>query len=332
MPQQAESNDHAQPNDTIEITHASRIDFGKRMQVVSSGETTLVALDNRVRVTVRHGEYKVVKRVGRIAIAAAGKQGGKTLATEKRLAAEATAKQPDTVILNAADMARDPYIPVVTAKRTQAVATDADVAGIGAAPAVDVPVARKADREKAQRGDLIELTEARGAYTRGEWLEVLESASGYVRARGARDADELIHVSDCDYSITKRKADMQPGDLTWLRRRVCDETANHAPTQHSINNAKFSVNTLTQDELDAMTRQSDVKRKHAHYFKPTPYEAVDVYRVLSLFAVTDPCLQHAIKKLLVAGGRGHKDAAKDVQEAIDALERWQEMRKEESAA
>lgn len=72
--------------------------------------------------------------------------------------------------------------------------------------------------------------------------------------------------------------------------------------------------------------------KHPHYFKPVAgLTHVDVYRVLALFAVTDPCLQHAIKKLLVAGGRGAgKDISQDVQEAIDSLARWQEMRREES--
>lgn len=71
--------------------------------------------------------------------------------------------------------------------------------------------------------------------------------------------------------------------------------------------------------------------KHAHYFKQLPagVTSIDVYRVLQLFDVTDPCLRHALKKLLVAGGRGHKDAAKDVQEAIDSLERWKAMRAED---
>lgn len=73
-------------------------------------------------------------------------------------------------------------------------------------------------------------------------------------------------------------------------------------------------------------------RKHSHYFKPCPYAHVDVYRVLALFNVTDQALGHAIKKLLVAGGRGAKDINKDVQEAIDTLQRWQEMQQEDVAA
>lgn len=75
-------------------------------------------------------------------------------------------------------------------------------------------------------------------------------------------------------------------------------------------------------------------RKHNHYFKSVEGLAdVDVYRVLLLFGVTDPCIQHAVKKLLVAGGRGAgKDINRDVQEAVDTLQRWQEMRLEETQA
>ena len=71
--------------------------------------------------------------------------------------------------------------------------------------------------------------------------------------------------------------------------------------------------------------------KHSHYFKDvSKLQTIDVYRVLQLFEVTDPCLQHAIKKLLVAGGRGAKDANRDVAEAIDSLKRWQVMRDEDN--
>ena len=73
------------------------------------------------------------------------------------------------------------------------------------------------------------------------------------------------------------------------------------------------------------------ERKHAHYHKSVAHlSSVDVYRVLGLFGVTDQALGHAIKKLLVAGNRGVKNMDKDVQEAIDTLQRWQEMRAEDA--
>jgi len=75
-----------------------------------------------------------------------------------------------------------------------------------------------------------------------------------------------------------------------------------------------------------------IGNKHPHYHKDVRnLETIDVYRVLALFNVTDPCIQHAVKKLLVAGGRGAgKDLGKDVQEAIDSLERFKEMRAEDT--
>jgi len=66
--------------------------------------------------------------------------------------------------------------------------------------------------------------------------------------------------------------------------------------------------------------------KYPHYFKSVSHlETVDVYRVLSLFKVNDPCIQHAIKKLLCAGDRGDKSMIKDITEARDSLNRHLEM-------
>lgn len=73
-------------------------------------------------------------------------------------------------------------------------------------------------------------------------------------------------------------------------------------------------------------------KAHNHYYKNVKHlQQIDVYRVLELFNVTDPCLQHALKKLLVAGGRGHKDISRDVQDVIDSCVRWQEMQKENAS-
>lgn len=72
--------------------------------------------------------------------------------------------------------------------------------------------------------------------------------------------------------------------------------------------------------------------EHNHYFKDVSHlETIDVYRVIDLFEVTNPCHQHAIKKILCCGQRGAKDAAKDTQEAIDSLKRALEMMREDDA-
>lgn len=70
--------------------------------------------------------------------------------------------------------------------------------------------------------------------------------------------------------------------------------------------------------------------KHNHYRRAVQHlDTIDIYRVLQLYGVTDPCIQHAVKKLLCSGQRGVKTESQDVQEAIDTLHRYQEMQKED---
>ena len=72
--------------------------------------------------------------------------------------------------------------------------------------------------------------------------------------------------------------------------------------------------------------------RFGHYYKDVRgLDCIDVYRVLQLFEVTDPCIQHAVKKLLVSGGRGSKSVKNDVLESIASLQRYLEMRKEDDS-
>lgn len=60
------------------------------------------------------------------------------------------------------------------------------------------------------------------------------------------------------------------------------------------------------------------------------YNKLDIYRILKLYEVSDPCLQHAIKKLLCAGKRGVKNQTQDINEAILCLKRLLEMQGEDN--
>ena len=55
------------------------------------------------------------------------------------------------------------------------------------------------------------------------------------------------------------------------------------------------------------------------YLRDMPAKA-DVYDVLEAFEVTSHRIGHAIKKLLCAGQRGHKDLLQDLQEAIQSIQ------------
>ena len=74
------------------------------------------------------------------------------------------------------------------------------------------------------------------------------------------------------------------------------------------------------------------QQNHSHYYKDVSHlKHVDIYRVLDLYQVTNPCLQHAAKKILCAGGRGSKDFEKDIREAVDSLNRALQMIAEDGA-
>ena len=68
------------------------------------------------------------------------------------------------------------------------------------------------------------------------------------------------------------------------------------------------------------------KVRHAHYFKDvSDIDEIDVYEVLHRFGVTDPCLQHIVKKALCAGERGHKDFHTDLKNIADTAKRMLEI-------
>lgn len=70
------------------------------------------------------------------------------------------------------------------------------------------------------------------------------------------------------------------------------------------------------------------KPKHSHYHKDvSQYDTIDVYALCKIFDIQDPsgCTQHAIKKLLVTGQRGHKDRLNDLQDVIDTVKRLIEL-------
>ena len=52
---------------------------------------------------------------------------------------------------------------------------------------------------------------------------------------------------------------------------------------------------------------------------------LDVYDVLVAFDITNPGLQHALKKLLLTGGRGYKNFDEDADEAIVSINRAKEL-------
>lgn len=79
----------------------------------------------------------------------------------------------------------------------------------------------------------------------------------------------------------------------------------------------------TQAELAAKSKQAKPQNKYDREIVGKYGSGkciVDVYRVLVAFGDIPPEIQHAIKKLLAGGKRGHKDEGLDYLEAIQSIE------------
>ena len=65
--------------------------------------------------------------------------------------------------------------------------------------------------------------------------------------------------------------------------------------------------------------------KSSKYHRTIKGVQLDVYDVLKAWNVTNPATQHAIKKLLQPGQRGHKDTMQDLNEAQQSIARAIEL-------
>lgn len=92
---------------------------------------------------------------------------------------------------------------------------------------------------------------------------------------------------------------------------------------------KKSVSMFYHSELQIIAESSEENTKYKHYKYSFKGIKLDPYRILSVYGITCPAQQHAIKKLLRAGN-SVKDLKQDIQEVIDTLKRKLEMIDEES--
>ena len=123
------------------------------------------------------------------------------------------------------------------------------------------------------------------------------------------------------------------GDDDWIHVEWENRYCNSYGSQDlDLVEKKDDKKESTEEDINSrVLSEKLIDKKHNHYYKDVSnLEYIDVYRVLKLFNITDPCVQHAVKKQLCAGGRGVKDVEKDYQEAIDSLTRALEMMREDN--
>lgn len=95
----------------------------------------------------------------------------------------------------------------------------------------------------------------------------------------------------------------------------CNGAINFTFDRYKVENGNISL----------ITPYNQVKENK--YLRECKGVKIDVYDVLKAFNVTDPALQHLIKKALCTGLRGHKTRDEDLQDILDSAKRAVELNK-----
>ena len=85
------------------------------------------------------------------------------------------------------------------------------------------------------------------------------------------------------------------------------------------------INIIGQNGNDGEHYEELERNKSKYHREIKSGVFVDVYNVLMAFGVTNPAMQHALKKMLAPGQRGVKDTIQDMKEAIQSIERAIEL-------
>ena len=147
------------------------------------------------------------------------------------------------------------------------------------------------------KGDGVSLLRDDGEYLRsgtilGDWRDTLEKRPEQA------EFEPFVSVEDAKITIMQSDGDVKHFGGIIGRSLPLEEDAATAK-QPSITPSKYT--------------------------KTIRGVSVDVYDVLQAWSVSNPALQHLIKKALQCGQRGHKDNAQDLQDIIDSAIRAKEL-------
>lgn len=118
--------------------------------------------------------------------------------------------------------------------------------------------------------------------------------------------------------------------LSWIARSGYYQI--HSPGNSLLGDWRDTLEKRTEkDEFEQFVSVEDAATDIQQVITPSKYTktihgaSVDVYDVLQAWGVSNPALQHLIKKALQCGQRGHKDNAQDLQDIIDSAIRAKEL-------
>lgn len=190
----------------------------------------------------------------------------------------------------------------------------------------------------------------------GEWVCIPEVADFYVRSKTYKDNfffckdslgiietyDTMLENSWHKESTLTTQNLSENYEILWVRPTQPEALPFIDDNPQSLNEQYAEIEQVRQaikvksgsnsdHAADAMAygfMGAKQMCQHKHYFKDVSHlNEIDVYIVLKLFNVTDPCLQHIVKKALCAGQRGHKDLERDLKDILDTAKRAVDINK-----
>ena len=143
--------------------------------------------------------------------------------------------------------------------------------------------------------------------------------------RGYANIDDLKSpkgevLGDWRETLERRPADMSEQAVTARLKEATDNVLSAAP---ELMADKYKFDPFISVEDAETTKHATITP--SKYTKTIRGVSVDVYDVLQAWGVSNPALQHLIKKALQCGQRGHKDSAQDLQDIIDSAIRAKEL-------
>lgn len=187
---------------------------------------------------------------------------------------------------------------------------------------------------KSFRGQRASIAALNFFHTGGHTFDIVTVDSDLFTDVSVNDAHVKI-----EYNVGKTLETMPPNGIAKWRlasriepvqpvSTIVDYKTNPTPAESwsrdEASRQCFSKGSLTQAELYRAGLEPNVgpfyaNDKYKREIKPGVF--VDVYDVIDCFEVTSGALQHAVKKLLAAGKRGHKDYEQDLIDILSSVER-----------
>lgn len=178
-------------------------------------------------------------------------------------------------------------------------------------------------------GDYIEKSELDTEQKYNDVVEVFEQwgLTGYMTVNDylqtMNDGFQLIFVKDNRFMLCSHAAEIQRkltyNDIMQLKKVDVD----NCNVDKLVSNRVSTVNRDLEGQMAGRATNNKYERMIEDRYGDSCH--VDVYDVLKAFDVTCPAIQHAIKKLLCTGLRGHKDRDTDLLEAKESIVRAIEL-------